>query len=113
MNLFKVKITEKDITYGPTDPDEFDVEIFAIDLSKKGYIGISNAYCHVGRVDREDWLEVMARARNCSPSRFYKLDGSGIDPRETEHYIRCHTKDTHTIHPKIYQRLKKYQGDWS
>lgn len=112
MILFKTKITEKDVTYGPTDPDEFLTEIFAIELSKKGYQGISNAYCLVGRVDREDWLEVMARARNCAPSRFFMMDGSGVDPREREYYIRAHTKDKLTVHPKIYQRLKTYQGEW-
>ena len=113
MLLFKVKITEADVTYGPTDPDDLTAETFAIDLAKKGYQGISNAYCIVGRVDRDDWVDVLARARKCSPSRFYRLDGMGIDPREREYYIRCHTKDTLTIHPKIYQRMKKYFGEWS
>ena len=113
MLLFKVKITEKDVTYGPTDPDELTAETFAIDLAKKGYQGISNAYCIVGRIDRNDWIEVLAKARNCSPSRFYKLDGSGVDPREKEYYIRSYTKDKLTIHPKIYQRMKKYFGEWS
>ena len=110
MVLFKTKITEKDITYGPTDPDDLVAEVLAYELSIQGYRGISNAYCTVGRVDREDWLEVLARARHCSVSRFFMLDGSGVDPREEEYYIRAYTKDTLIIHPKIYQSMKKYFG---
>lgn len=110
MLLFKTKITDKDITYGPADPDELVAEVFAVDLTKKGYRGISNAYCIIGRIDREDWLDVMAAQRNCSRADFYNVDGSGIGDQHKEHYVRCFTKDTLTIHPMIYQRMKKYFG---
>lgn len=110
MLLFKNKITEKDITYGPTNPDELLTEVHAYDLVKKGYRGISNAYCTVGRIDREDWLTVLARARHCSIADFYNVDGSGIGDHHREHYIRVFTKDTLTVHPKIYQAIRKHRN---
>jgi hypothetical protein len=112
MLLFKTKITEEDVTYGPTDPDELVAEVFALELAKKGYIGVSNAYCQIGRIDRIDWLDVMARARHCSRADFYNVDGSGIGEQHREHYVRCHTKDLLTVHPQIYQRMKKYRSQY-
>lgn len=111
MLLFKTKISEKDINYGPTDPDDLTVEIFAKDLTKRGYRGISNAFCIIGRIDREDWLTVLARARKCSVADFYNVDGSGVGDQHRDHYIRVHSEDTLTVHPRIYQCMKKYFGD--
>jgi hypothetical protein len=107
MNLFKSKITESDITYGNTDPDEFDATFYAYDLYKQGYRGMSNAYCLVGRVDRTDWLEVLAKQRHCCVADFYNVDGSGVGDNHRDFYIRTFTKDTHTIHPRVYEKLKR------
>lgn len=113
MIQFKTKITGADITYGPVDPDDFVAEIVAFDLAKKGYRGISNAFCRVSRIDREDWLDVLARERHCSRADFYNLDGSGIGDQHRDYYIRAFSKDTLTVHPQIYQQLRKYKGQYA
>lgn len=77
------------------------------ELHTAGYIGISNKFCIVGRIDRSDWLEVMAKARLCTVADFYALDGSGVDERHKEHYIRVHSKDTITVDPLVYKSLKQ------
>lgn len=107
-----VKITTSDITRGPNSPEVDPLVAWTIagELHREGYIGISNAYCHIGRIDREDWLDVLAAQRRCSRADFYNVDGSGIGPQHREHYIRVFTKDTHTIHPDIYKALKKYEA---
>jgi hypothetical protein len=106
-----IKISTRDITYGPNthSVDPMVAWLAAAELKSQGYLGVSNAYCHVGRIDREDWLDVLALQRHCSRADFYNLDGSGISPRHREHYIRLFTKDTHTVHPDVYKALKKHE----
>ena len=106
---FKCKITEADITYGPKDPDNFDAEIYAYELMEKGYRKTSNAYCIVSRIDREDWLVVMARERRCSIAHFYNIDGSGVSDSHKDYYVRVHSKDKLTVHPKILQKMKAWR----
>ena len=61
--MFKCKIRiPDDITYGPANPDELLAIATAKDLMDKGYRKTSNAYCHINRIDREDWLDVLATA---------------------------------------------------
>ena len=79
----------------------------AAQLHEKGYICISNKYRIIGRVDRDDWLMVLAKQMNCSPANYYRLDGSGIDPQWKEHYIRVHTEDTLAVSEGVFSRLKK------
>ena len=96
------------ITYGPTEPDELTAFTIAGELLAKGYRKTSNAYCSVARIDREDWLQVMAKEINCAVADFYNLDGSGVSNSWKNHYIRCHSNDTLTIHPTIMQKMKTY-----
>jgi len=106
---WKVKITEDDITYGPKDPDAFDAEIYAYDLMKKGYRRTSNAYCMISRIDREDWLDVLAKERHCSRADFYNVDGSGINNSHKDYYVRVHSKDTLTVHPMILRKISAWR----
>mgnify|MGYP000240607838 CR=1 FL=1 len=108
MNIPGTKITKENITFGPVEPDEFTVWFFAGDLNKQGYRRVSNNYCLVARIDREDWLEVLAKQRHCSVADFYNVDGSGIGANHKDHYIRVHSKDVHTVHPDIYKKVLKY-----
>jgi hypothetical protein len=107
---WKVKIKLDDITYGPKDEelDELTVMTFAHELMKQGYRKTSNAYCMVSRIDRKDWVEVMAKERHCSVADFYNLDGSGIRDSHRDHYIRCFSNDTLTVHPLIHRKMKGY-----
>jgi len=106
---FKCKITEDDITYGPKDPDELTAMTFAYDLMKKGYRKTSNAYCRVSRIDREDWLDVLAKERRCSRADFYNVDGFGIGDQHRDYYVRVHSKDTLTVHPSILKKMKAWR----
>jgi len=110
MRIPNSKITEQDITYGPTDPDAETAIRIAEELTKLGYRKTSNAYCLVSRIDREDWLEVLAKQRHCSRADFYNVDGSGISDSHKEHYIRVHSKDNLTVHPNVYKNMLRYFG---
>jgi hypothetical protein len=109
--MFKVKIKLDDITYGPKDEsvDELTATTFAYELMKQGYRKTSNAYCMVSRIDRADWLEVMARARRCSVADFYNLDGSGVGDQHRDHYVRVFSKDNYTVHPEILRKMKAWR----
>lgn len=103
------KIRLEEITFGPRDReiDPFVAHTTAAQLKDMGYRGTSNAYCMVARVDRDDWLDVLAQQRRCSRADFYNVDGSGISDRHIDFYVRVHSKDRHTVHPDVYQQLKK------
>lgn len=105
----KVKISTDDITWGPKVAlGEVETWLLAGELMNKGYRRVSNAYCRVARIDREDWLDVLARQRRCSRADFYNLDGSGISDQHRDYYIRTFSKDELTIHPEICHRVKSY-----
>lgn len=108
--MFKCKITLDQITYGPNTEqvDPLVAITFAQELINQGYRKTSNAYCHVNRIDREDWLEVMAEKMRCSVAHFYNVDGSGVSDHWRDHYVRCYSKDAHTVHPDVLKRIPTY-----
>ena len=106
--MFKVKIGPADITYGSWEPDDVEAFVIAGDLMSKGYRRTSNAYCMVSRIDREDWLDVLASQRGCSRADFYNVDGSGVGDQHRDHYIRVFSKDNHTVSPKVVRLIKGY-----
>ena len=105
---YKYKISRDQITYGPREPDEVTAFIVAGELTARGYRRTSNAYCRVGRIDREDWLDVLAAERHCSRADFYNVDGSGIGDRHRDHYVRTFTKDRHTVAPEVIRLIPPY-----
>lgn len=111
---FKVKIKEADITFGPKTEEEINalgamtVELYAKELIEKGYRKTSNAYCRVARIDREDWVKVLAKERFCSVADFYNVDGSGIGDQHRDYYIRTHSKDELTVHPLILRKIPAF-----
>lgn len=108
MKLFKCKISRDQITYGPKEPDEVEAFMVAGELMKQGYRKTSNAYCHVSRIDREDWLDVLAKQRHCSRADFYNVDGSGVGDQHRDHYIRTFSKDKLTVAPEVLSFMKAY-----
>lgn len=106
---FKVKITEDDITFGPKQLDDrLTAIVVAQHLMDTGYRKTSNAYCRVARIDRDDWLDVLAKERRCSRADFYNVNGSGIGDQHRDRYVRCHSKDTLTVHPMIIREMKAW-----
>ena len=105
-----VKITYEDITYGPKDdPDELTAVTFAYNLEESGYRRVSNAYCRVARIDREDWLDILAENRRCSRADFYNVDGSGIGDQHRDHYVRVYSKDVLVVHPAIIKHIMPWR----
>lgn len=106
---FKVKITEADITFGPTQiSDRLVAMSYAQHLINNGYRKVSNAYCQVARIDCDDWLDVLAKERHCSRADFYNVDGSGIGDQHRDHYVRCFSKDVLTVHPLVMREMKAW-----
>lgn len=102
------KISRDNITYGPKEPDQLTALVVAHELMEQGYRRVSNAYCQVARIDREDWLEVLARQRNCSIADFYNIDGSGVPNNHRDHYVRVFSKDVLTVAPEVIKLMKSY-----
>lgn len=104
------KISLSDITYGPADPEVNKLVALAYskELLNQGYRRISNAYCRIARIDRDDWLTVLANERRCSIADFYNVDGSGIGDQHRDHYCRCFSKDILVVHPSIIKLMSSY-----
>ena len=96
------------ITIGTNNPSEDEVNNLVDFLIKAGYRKTSNAYCIVNRIDRDDWLEVLAECMKCSVANFYKRDGSGVPDGWRDHYIRCYSKDQHIVHPLVIKKIPTY-----
>ncbi len=103
---FKVKITRDQINYGPTEPDDETARKVAAELMEKGYRRTSNAYCSVSRIDRDDWIDVLAKERRCSRADFYNVDGSGIGNNHRDHYVRVFSEDNLTVAPEVVRYVK-------
>lgn len=70
-------------------------------LIEMGYKRVSNAYGEISRIDREDWIEVLARAMPGScKADFLVVSGPNTgkpSERWADHYRRVHSKDTLTV----------------
>lgn len=78
-------------------------------LTQMGYRRVSNAYGLVARIDRSDWLDVLA---NSLPGRCIAdfLVRNGPDagkpsPRWEDHYRRVYSKDVHTVSAEDITRI--------
>ncbi len=88
--------------------DEFEAFVVAGNLHNQGYRRTSNKYKIVSRIDRDDWLDVLAKSMNCTRADFYKLDGSGVADNWKDHYIRCYSKDKLTVSELVYRQMQGY-----
>lgn len=106
----KIKISPSDITMGPKDFDLDSVAAmcYAEEYKSLGYRKTSNAYCNIAKIDREDWVHVLAKQLRCAPADFYKLDGSGIDDRWRDHYVRTQRVKQETVSPAILKFIPSY-----
>ena len=107
MGRFKVNLS--DINYGPKEEvDRFAGMVIANELMSKGYRRTSSAYCVSSRIDRDDWLDILAHQLRCARADFYKLDGTGVDDRWRDHYVRCFSKDNVILHPSVSIYMRTY-----
>lgn len=105
---WKIKIREDQLTIGPWAPDELEMFVWPRQLNDQGYRRVSNAFCKIARIDRTDWLDVLAKHMNCSRADFYNVDGSGVSDRWKDQYVRCYSKDCHTVSPAIFRKIESY-----
>lgn len=73
-----------------------------------GYRRISNSYRMVARIDRPDWLEVMARALLRVPADFVERSGPYTGQPTggwCDHYRRCLSKDRVTLSPEEFKKV--------
>jgi hypothetical protein len=102
----KIKITRDQITLGPKEPSELEVLVWVYKLEQDGYRRTSNAFCTIGKIDRHDWIDVLASKMYCCNADFYMKDGSGPSDQWKSHYIRMYTKDKHTVAPEISRKIQ-------
>lgn len=107
---FRVKVTAENITYGPTEHeiDKLVAITHAQELISLGYRRTSNAYCMVSRIDRPDWIQVLASKMHLSVADFHNVDGSGVSDHWKDHYVRVYSKDNLTVHPQILRHVPSY-----
>lgn len=67
-----------------------------------GYRKTSNAYCMVSRIDRPDWLRVIAASMGRSVMDFRNEDGN-IRGSWADYYRHNHTKDSLVVSADIIQ----------
>lgn len=73
-------------------------DLTAEQLVTRGYRRISNAYGRVARIDRPDWLELLAQRMRRAPADFIVRDGSGrVSSIWCSYYRSTMSKDVHTV----------------
>ena len=80
----------------------------AEELVARGYRRVSNAYGLVTRIDRADWMEVLARKLGKSIAQFYELSETEppkISGHWAAHYRSGFSKDTHTVNPETLRLI--------
>lgn len=83
----------------------------AKELAAMGYVGVSNKYRIIVRIDRPDWAEVMAKKYNRAVADFFVMNENG--PTDStghwgEHYASTFSKDhIEGIDPYVYMQLKR------
>lgn len=85
-------------------------DMTAYQIMSMGYRRVSNKYKTVARIDRYDWLDVLAESMNKSPSRFYDKTGK-LDGQWCDWYRRCISKDSHNIPQEIFAQIPSSDGD--
>jgi hypothetical protein len=81
----------------------------AQDLIAKGYRCISRKHCRLSRIDREDWVQVIATQMTLAVADYYNCNG-GISTQWYDHYRRCHSKDVITVTPECCRHIPSSSG---
>jgi len=92
-----------------------DLRSEAQQLFDRGYTGVSNKYRMIVRIDRPDWIEVLARKYRKAPADFYVRDDTGFVTESTgrwgEHYATMFSLDkVEDVHPDTYNELKRLRA---
>lgn len=80
------------------------IENRASTLIRQGYRRISSRYCHLARIDRPDWKEVLAMHMGWRPEQIEPMINSQHGAFQ-DFYRRVLTKDTITVSRLISVRV--------
>lgn len=75
-----------------------------------GYRRTSNRFCMLSRIDRADWLQVLAQQMGRAIADFYTPDGN-LSVQWADYYRRSMTKDTITVSEEISRLVPGSSGD--
>lgn len=87
------------------------VQHMVADITAQGYRRISNKYGTVARVDREDWVQVMAKHLRRAPADFYVLGEDKVTWNWCDYYLRTLSKDKLTLPPSVAAMIPSSIGD--
>lgn len=76
-------------------------------LRNAGYVGVSNRHLLIARIDREDWLIVMATALRRAPADFYVPGAKEPAHNWADHYRRCFSGDKMPVTADIYRLMPR------
>jgi hypothetical protein len=75
---------------------------YALILARRGFRVVSRKYGILSRVDRPDWVSVIAYHMFKSPAEFYVLDKPNtVGSTWADHYRRCYSKDKFEVSPDV------------
>lgn len=92
----------------PTTPTTF---LTVEQLVAMGYRRVSNAYCHVARIDRPDWLNVLANTLHRLPAEFYAPGEPYPRGMWCDHYRRGYSKDVLTVSREMIGKIPSSNFD--
>lgn len=83
------------------------MEYNAKELIAQGYRRISNAFCHLSRVDREDWKEYMAKKHSpwSTEEGLRWVELLVESESATDMYRRGYSKDVIIVPQEIYKQI--------
>lgn len=83
----------------------------AAELIAKGYRRTSNKYRMVSRIDRADWLTVLAVHCRRAPADFYEIGAENPSGNWCGFYRRVLSKDTiEGLDPEVFKEIPS--SDW-
>ena len=83
-------------------------------LVELGYRKVSNRYRIIARVDRHDWVSVMASQLLRAPADFYVPGSDKVEGGWCDYYRRCLSKDCITMPPEdhdVFKLIPSSSGD--
>lgn len=65
----------------------------------------------IARIDRPDWVKVMAKELLRTPAEFYVPGQKNVSANWCDHYRRCLSKDVRTVSVALAKQIPTSSGD--
>ena len=79
-------------------------------LITKGYRKTSNKYCLASRIDRADWIEVLANQMNRAVADYFDPQGN-LSAQWADYYRRCLSEDTIRVDQEVLKFIPSSNDD--